>query len=373
MMKIVNRYILSTFLNNFLLYLSIITSLLLLNYFYQLINLFITYRTEVITVLKTIFFLLPTIVSITLPVTILISVLLTFSVLNETKELLILETSGIKKSLYVTNFIFISIFAALVSVYFNTYFVPHSYKKFSETILTSVISKPALNFKNNVTIVQDIKIVAKNVVKQKNNTIQLSDVFIYNPVKNYNVLQTIHAEDAVVNNDIYGDIMFHLHNGNIININNNNYHEIVYIKFKTYQFKIYSSSIRKLISEERKSLREMTNKQLLKMLNQNFPVEYIKKILSEFFIRYTISIAVIVFTLFGITAGLRIKSNAKPLSFIIAIIIILLYYFLLTLSISLVENTNVKPTLYIAGMIMQLPNITILLITMTILLFFKTV
>jgi len=359
-MKTVNRYILKSFLINFATYFCITTFLLLLSYLYQIVNALVVHKTNFIVVIKLFLLLTPSVFSLTIPITILISTLLTFSLLNETGELLTLHTMGIKKSYYIINFILFSVVFTLVMFYFNTTFVPKSYRQFRNIFLTSVLSNPSINFSQNVVSIKNRKIVSQNVIRQQGNKYILSNIYIYNPIEKNNIVQTIFAKSANVYTNIKGNLVFDLQNGEIITFNKTTPTELTYLVFDNYKFIIYNEQIQKVFSEP-SSLRELTNKELLLELNKNKSNKYKKNVLSEYFLRYTISFSVFTFTIIGILLGTKIKRNAKPLSFIIAIIIILFYYFILSGCISIVEHSQNVPTFSIAAVVMQIPNIVLLL------------
>jgi lipopolysaccharide export system permease protein len=359
-MKIINRYILKSFLSNFTAYFCITTFLLLLSYLYQIINSLIIHRTNFITVIQLFLLLTPSIFSLTIPITILISTLLTFSLLNETGELLTLQTMGVKKSLYIINFVLFSLVMTAIMFYFNTIFVPKSYRQFRNIFLTSVISKPFINFNQNLVTIKNKKIVSQNVVQQEKNKYVLSNIYIYNPIDENNIIQTIFAQSANVYTNIQGDIVFDLQNGEILIFNKTLPTELTHLVFSNYKFIIFNEQVKKIFSQPT-SLRELTNKELLTEFNNTKFDKHKKHILSEYFLRHTISFSVFTFTIIGILLGTKLRRNVKPLSFIIAIIIILFYYFTLSGSISVVERSQIVSTFNTAAVVMQIPNIVLLI------------
>jgi lipopolysaccharide export system permease protein len=306
--------------------------------------------------------LLPSIFSLTVPVTILISSLLTFSLLNETGELLTLSTMGVRKSWYIVNFVLVSILLTAVMFYFNTILVPTSYKHFRKMFVTSVISKPFINFSQNVITIKNKKIVSQNVVQKGKNRYFLSNVYIYNPIEENRIIQTIFAQSANVFTSLQGDIIFDLQNGEILTFDKFLPSELTYLTFDNYKFVIYNEQVQKIVSETT-SLRELTNKELITEFYKNKSNMFKKHILAEYFLRYTVSFSIFLFTIIGILFGTKIKNNAKPLSFLISIIIILFYYFVLSGCISIVERSHFVVSFPSAAIVMQIPNIILLIIS----------
>jgi len=85
--------------------------------------------------------------------------------------------------------------------------------------------------------------------------------------------------------------------------------------------------------------------------------------LSEYFLRYTVSISIFIFSVVGIIFGTKIKRNVKPLSFVIAIIVILFYYFVLLGCMSVIERGQFVLTFFVALVIMQIPNILLAIVS----------
>ena len=361
-MKVINKYIFKSFCSYFVTYFCITTFLLLLSYLYQIINSLIVHKTDLVTVIKLFLLLLPSIFSLTVPVTILISSLLTFSLLNETGELLTLSTMGVRKSWYIVNFVLVSILLTAVMFYFNTILVPTSYKHFRKMFVTSVISKPFINFSQNVITIKNKKIVSQNVVQKGKNRYFLSNVYIYNPIEENRIIQTIFAQSANVFTSLQGDIIFDLQNGEILTFDKFLPSELTCLTFDNYKFVIYNEQVQKIFSETT-SLRELTNKELITEFYKDKSNMFKKHILAEYFLRYTVSFSIFLFTMIGILFGTKIKNNAKPLSFLISIIIILFYYFVLSGCISIVERSHFVVSFPSAAIVMQIPNIILLIIS----------
>jgi lipopolysaccharide export LptBFGC system permease protein LptF len=327
-----------------------------LNYIYQIINPILTRKPDLIIVIKLLLFLLPSIISLALPTTFLISVLLTFSTLNETKELTILQTMGIKSFFYTKNIVFLSVLFSIILTYFNIHTVPQSYKSFKKIYLSSILSKPYIKFSENSVLTLD----NKNFFVQKVKDDKLLNVFIQNTLGE-NLIQTTYAKSAKVHTDINDNIIFELQDGRITIVDKTNPAELTHLRFEKYIFIIYNKQMKTLITQT-KTLREMTNKELLDEFENSKSKKYKCLILSEYFLRYSLSTSIIIFAILGIAISLRIKKHAKPLSFVFTAIIILIYYFSLSASLSIIDRMELKPYFSLIGTIMQLPNIILFLI-----------
>lgn len=356
-MKTINRYITSNFISTFLVYLFIVAFLIFINYLYQILNSLLLHRPNLPTIINLFTYLIPSVLSLTIPITLLLSTVMCISQLNENKELLTLHTMGLSRFFYTKNLFLVATFISAVLVYFNGYVVPDTYKNFKLIYFQQIITKPFINFQNNNVInLENKKIFTQKVEKDK-----IYGIYICSS-SNETDLQTIYAREATVHTDTDGDIIFYMTDGKMNIINSKTPDEILNLVFKQYKFFIYKSEITKIIPYN-KTFREMNNTELLKEFRKSNLPKYKKLILSEYFLRYSLSLSVIFFSFIGILLGSKIKKNAKSLSFVVSILIILIYYFMVSTSITIIERVENLPLSFISiGTIMQLPNFSLLFI-----------
>ncbi|MEN3013271.1 MAG: LptF/LptG family permease [Endomicrobiia bacterium] len=356
-MKTINKYITLSFFSTFLTYLFIIAFLIFLNYLYQILNTLFLHRPDLSIILNLFFHLMPSVVSLTVPITFLLSTIMCLSLLNEHRELLTLHTMGLDKTYYTKNLFLISIIIAVILMYFNAYIVPESYKNFKFIYFKQIISKPFINFQDNgVVNLENKKIFTKKVYK--NNAY---GIYIHNLIDG-NILQTIYAKEANIRTDPQGNVILYLLEGKMNILNFQLHNEILTLSFKHYKFPVYKSEFNKFVPYN-KTFREMNNKELIEEFNNSNLSKYKKLVLSEYFLRYTLSFSVIFFLFIGVLIGSIIQKNAKSLSFVASLLIILIYYFILSTSLTIIERVETLPLSFeIIGLIMNLPNFVILLI-----------
>ncbi|MCS7151352.1 MAG: LptF/LptG family permease [Endomicrobia bacterium] len=369
-MKVIEKYIFKNFIANLFIYLSILSILLLLNYVYQLIYSIVAHKTPLLYSIKLFTYLFPSVLSLTIPITILLSILITLSTMNETKELLVVETLGINRLFFFLKLFLLILILSLGLIYFNNNVVPKSYKEFRTTYSELVTSRPSVNFSDNQTlIIQNKKIIVKKT-QDLGNKMLIKNIMIYTPVEEHNSIQTIFAENAYVYNDSDDNLILDLYNGTSITASKSDYSSVTFLKFGNYKYIIYNDYMKKLISKTY-SLRELTTQQLISEFIKETNNKRKTYILSEFTLRYSISLSLLSFSLLGTVLGLKIKRGAKPLSFASTIGIVTIYYFLLTTSMSFIENYSLVIDFSIAHIIMQLPNILLVMIAFLLHLFSK--
>lgn len=365
-MKTINKYVLKNFFSVFFIYLTVIASLIFINYLYQILQSLLLHKPDINIVVNLFLFLLPSVFSLTIPITFLLAVMLTLSTLNEHKETLIFHTIGLNKFFYTKNIYLISIIFSLIMLYFNSYIVPRTYKNFKYIYFNQIITKPFINFCDNGVInLKDKRIFTKKVKNDK-----IEGVYINNYV-NENTFQTIYAKEARILTDRCGNLIFQLLNGKITTIDTKNPSDLLHLVFNNYRFIVHKSEIVKFIPIN-KTFREMDNNELLVEFKNSNIEKYKKLVLSEYFLRHTLSFSIIFFTILGIFVALKIKNNSKPLSFTFTILIITLYYFMLSLSMTIIERVDTIPLSFsVIALVMQIPNITIFIIYLLLVVFYK--
>src|SRR5437763_279745 len=119
-MRILSRYILKEFLSNVILGLLIFTFVLLLDKLFELADLLLNKGVGIGLTLKLLFLLLPSSLSLTLPMSVLLGALLTFGRLSENSEITAVRASGLSAWSYVKMPLVAALGAVFFLVPFNT-------------------------------------------------------------------------------------------------------------------------------------------------------------------------------------------------------------------------------------------------------------
>ena len=149
-MTILDRYITREFARLFFLVLALFTSLFMIVEFFERIRMFLSNNASLTQMLSYFFFMIPVMVSQTLPATALLAALLTFSTLARNSEVLAMKANGI--SLYRTSLpVFIaSLLICIVAFLNNELVTPYSNQKADNIVYVEVQKREALGtFKQN--------------------------------------------------------------------------------------------------------------------------------------------------------------------------------------------------------------------------------
>jgi len=149
-MTILDRYVTKEFARLFFLVLALFTSLFMIVEFFERIRMFLSNNASLTQILSYFFFMIPMMISQTLPATSLLAALLTFSTLARNSEVLAMKANGI--SLYRTSLpVFIASVLICMVAFLNSELVtPYSNQKADNIVYVEVQKREPLGtFKQN--------------------------------------------------------------------------------------------------------------------------------------------------------------------------------------------------------------------------------
>src|SRR5260370_7108252 len=141
-MRILSRYILKEFLANLFLGLVIFTFVMLFDHLFELADLLINKGVGFWLTLELLFLLLPSSLSLTLPMSTLLAVLLTFGRLSENNEITAVRASGLAAWNYSKTPLAAAPVASLFLFPFNTRRPPHAHPHSPQLIVTPSNNTP---------------------------------------------------------------------------------------------------------------------------------------------------------------------------------------------------------------------------------------
>ncbi|MCL2335331.1 MAG: LptF/LptG family permease, partial [Endomicrobia bacterium] len=177
MIKKLHIYIIKEFCGSFLFGLAVFSMLLILDQIFQLVNLFLSKGVAFFLVLKLFAFILPNIMSLAIPMSVLFGVLIAYGRLSEDNEITAMKANGMNyKTLAVPVIVFVCIISAFL-LFFNHFWSPSMQKDFRNLYEEILLKRPLVTFsEKTITKLGDYQIYASEV-NNRNNT--LSGVNIY--------------------------------------------------------------------------------------------------------------------------------------------------------------------------------------------------
>lgn len=361
MIKILHKYILKEFVSSFIFGLVVFSAILLLDQIFQLVDLFLSKGVSFGLIAQLFILVIPNILTLTIPMAILFGALLSYGRLAEDNEITVMKATGVS---YKTLSMPIIVFVILMSfglIYFNHYLSPSTHMYFRTLYKKILTEAPLAKFNaKTITSIGDYKIYA-NEVDSKNNT--LSGVTIYKFEKledNKEDRKTEHIPWRIAAS--YGTIgvdrnvvVLNLYNGYWQRTDPNKLGCMIHMNFKNYKFTIPITSN---INFSDTTLRELNSKKLRKKIKE-FPRGELEKntYTNEYWLRWTVALAPIVFVLIAIPVGIMSGKGGKAIGFGMSLIVIFIYYLFLVISMNVGEKGYV-PSRYI----MWLPNFVLAIV-----------
>jgi LPS export ABC transporter permease LptF len=358
MIKILHRYILKEFIGSFIFGLIIFSAILLLDQIFQLVDLFLSKGVSLGLIAQLFVLIIPNILTLTIPMAILFGALLSYGRFAEDNEITVMKATGIT---YKTLSMPIIVFVVLMSVglvYFNHYLSPSTHMYFRTLYKKILTEAPLAKFNaKTITSIGQYKIYAHEVDSKK-NTLSGINIYKFEKLENKDEQRkadyipwriaasygTIGVERNIV--------VLTLYDGYWQRTDPNELGCMIHMNFKTYKFTIPLGSS---IDFSDISLRELNSKKLRKKIAETSEDKLERNTYTnEYWLRWTVAVAPIVFVLIAIPVGIMAGKGGKAIGFGMSLGVIFIYYLFLVISMNVGEKGYV-PSCYI----MWLPNLVL--------------
>jgi len=319
--KILSRYILKEFLANVVLGLIIFTFVLLLDKLFELADLLLNKGVGLFFTLKLLFLLLPSSLSLTLPMSFLLAALLTFGRLSENSEITAVRASGLAAWSYVKTPLAAALVACAFLVPFNTVWAPHAHASFRQLYLQVLKRNPLVRIEEKTFV--EIGEYHLFVERKNKKTKLMKGVTIYKlPVDGAPLRIFAESGNASLNSSL--GITFLLHDGRIEQVDAKDPGRWTYTYFKDYQLFIPLGSSS---SASERALEELDNPELrseiarLKAKNLPYPV-----LACQVHLRWALAVTPLLFAALGIPLAIRVHRGGRSIGFGMSLLIMVLYY-----------------------------------------------
>ncbi len=299
-MKKLDIYLIKLFFGPFFFVFSVLFFIFLMNIVFLQLDQYLQKGLNAFQILKVLYYTSPTVVSLVLPLTVLLSSIMVFGGLGERYELAAMRAAGISLVRIMQPLFFTSIFLGLILFLFSNNVIPDFQKKGKNMFNDILTQSPTLNFSPGRFIHElegyRIKFNKKSGVNGEN----LTGVYIIQDASTFQPQKTIYAEKGLLkpgSNPLF--LHIRLFNGTIFeetntyDINRQNRQEDRMIKFGTLDYffdvsKLYEKQLEsqtntdnytfKTFPELSKTIRETSQKNLEEMqrlskdaVNMNLP------------------------------------------------------------------------------------------------------
>jgi len=321
-----DRYILREMIPPFMLGMVLFTFVLILNRIFKLTELIVNKGVSLWVILKLFTYILPTIFTLTIPMSLLLAALAAFSRFSTDSEMTAMKANGF--SLYRLVIPVIAFSAALMFItgYFSLYLAPAKARTFKKDLFLLAKTRAAIGIEEGV-----FNDTFKNLViytQETPSANEMRGVFISderNPDEPYVVM----AESGVIDIDpVKGYAYLTLKNGSIHKRGTKpgSYEEIGF-KTNIVSIALYEGLLQ---DKMKRSKREMTLGELIKehdlMKAQGSIHQY--SMMTEFYQRFAVPFACIIFGIVGPPLGLYSRRSGKSSGITMALAVFALYYVL---------------------------------------------
>ncbi len=291
--------------------------------------------------------------TLTVPMSLLFAVILTYGRMAEDNEITALNSSAINTFSFVYQPVIISIILSLILCWLNLSIMPKIQAEFQNIYFSIVKKQPILKFqKRTFHKVGNYRIYIDDIDKKsgilKGVTVyQLGDEF--SPDKQSQV--RIIAKTGKANLNSEGKIIFFLNDGIIQTGQENLKEKLTHFSFERYMVSIQTKE--KMAYSEVKTLREMTGKELIDEIKrckiQGLPTKYLE---TEYYLRWVMGFSALSLVILGLPLGIITHRGGRTIGFGMSVFVLCFYYFLLIGSITISEREIVP-----AYVSLWIPNI----------------
>lgn len=350
-MKIIHTYIFKELIPPFAISLFFLTFVFLMTRIPEITNMVVNYNADLSSILMMVGFTLPRFLEFTIPMSVMISVLLTFMRMSGENEIIALKGAGV--SLYkllppVLVFCVIAAFLTLGVTIFGVSWGKLSLKKKTIEIARTSIDAALQERQFNLELT-DIMIYVSHVNMK---TRELTDVFIEDRRTRGITSISVAPLGKLIRQDNEMIYTIRLSNGMINQVNTKD-NSVSFIQFENYDINIDLAGMHKVSNAIKKDLDEQSLADLVQFIRAgNQDKANYSEALMVFHEKFSIPFACLTLGILAFPLGIQSMSLGRSSGFGLGIFFFLLYYFLLAAGWSAGETGDYPPFIG-----MWLPNV----------------
>jgi lipopolysaccharide export system permease protein len=328
MRRIVHRYILQEISIPLFMILCVLTFVLLMGRILQLMDLMINKGVAVADIGKLILYLMPSFLTITIPVSLLISILIALGRLSRDNEIIVLKSSGLSLYQLLPPIVFVSLCAFIITAVTGFFLVPYGNFATKNLLFGMARQKASIGVKERVfngdfaglvlyaeelpsqgDFMRGVFISDNRTLKEPTTIIARRGYFVSDPDS---MVVTLRLQDGSMHT-VDGDA--------------GTYKKV---DFTSYDINLdLSASIGGGSGEITKDSKEMSLTELIsESRTPGLKETALKEIIIELHKKFTLPFACIVFGIIGVPLGISKHRSGKSRGFVIGLMVIMIYYVL---------------------------------------------
>ena len=353
-MRILRNYILKEFFHSFSLSLIVFTFVLLVGNIIRLADLVINKGVDIISVLQLFLYLIPWLLSFTLPIAVLTAVILTFGRFSSDGELTAMKASGV--SLYRVSFpvMMLGVIFSFTAFFLNDQVSPNASFASRQVVKDIGIRNPAAYLEEGA-FIRGFENYVIFIYEVKGN--KLKNIRIYQPQEGKST-RTIVAEAGEINSFPAKNLIeLRLFNGTSEEPSPTDPESFYKLNFKTYRMTLDLSKVMKKENIQKKT-REMTVSELRREIDRSVSQKIDPTPLYvEIYKKVNMSVASFVLILAGIPLGIKAHRSEKSIGFGLSLVFFAVYWGLFLGGIALSLKGTLPPLVGVS-----MPNVIFFLI-----------
>lgn len=342
MNKIINRYIFKEIAFPFIIILFVLTFVLLMGKLLQIMDLMINKGISSFAIAKLIVFLLPSFLTFTIPIALLIAILIAMGTLSADNEITVLRASGLSLlQLYIPVAV-ASLITFAFTIIIGYFLVPQSNFATKRLLFDIAQQNAGVGIKEKV-FNADFKGIVLYAEKIPVDGDHMEGVIVSDTRMADEPNTTVARKAYLVSDPESLTVKLRLEDGAIHTVSPNlkNYRKI---DFKTYDINLDLSSALAKVSDASKTSTDMTMSELLdKMKKPGLDQEAVRELAIEVHKKFSIPLSCIFFALLAFPLGITNHRAVKSRGFAVGIIVVSLYYLLRIGGEALVETGRLTP------------------------------
>ena len=358
MKTILYRYLFREIAATFLFSLAVFTLVLFMGKVLQLAELVFINGVSLKNILRLFLYLLPSFSLVTIPMSFLLSVLLTFARLSTDNEITALRSSGVSLYGLLPPVLGAACIAYALTAFITAYALPWGQNSFRKLMFDFLDTTQTLDLKEAVFNDQFPGLIIYTEHFNPRDS-SMAGIIIHDS-RDGQEQSTIFAREGVIRRDPeQRSVRLHLSDGSIHHLMSQMGYRL--IAFVDYDIVInFAKPVAPIVFDER----FMNFSELRKSLNLPLALKIRLDVLNEYYRRIALPFACFGFALLGVALGIQNRRTGRSGGFAFSIAIILVYYILLSLGTTLSSRQTIP-----AWLAMWLPNL--LFTTLGIWLFLK--
>lgn len=338
-MKIFTKYSIRQFLLYTFASLLLFTFILLMERLFILAEMVINKGVSFLAVITLLFYSLPTILILAMPMSAVAGVILSFGKMASEKEITAIRTSGSTLKPVVMPVIIAGFLIGGIMIPFNLYVAPVSQFEFRKNFINIAAQDPTLQIEANTLIDISPYTLLCSEVDRENQ--RLGEVLIFKDSANETPAISINAESGSWEVHPDASMTLTLYSGVIKHINRVNPQLFTSIHFEEHSMMLRAPQSFQTVS---KNLEAMTPAEIREEINRlegrGHPTHQVR---TQYYLRSALALAIPILLITGIPFGVRAEKKGRTIGIGLSIFVIGVYYFLMVTGLKLAFNQSIPP------------------------------